>query len=396
MNELRRHKKSDKIKWVLTGIAFLLVAVMLTGICLQLFGTGKQKPSEWFTKPDTEQTTPDENAPAIDENGEAMNSGEVHAMAKAMTFRTAKSLAATPETQAASDYASVTLQATVLPEYAEDKAVDWSVQFAGANEWSTGKNVADYLTVTPSADGSTTATVQCLQPFGERIQIVVTSRANPMVQNACTVDFRKRILFANVGFGSTNENYYRSFNAGETIFAGEVDSVPNCAFGWWDFYTGVGSGDSWEISVFYETTVGTVGGNGYDITVDFEYSPEVIEMANRIQPNQSKTTKIALLDDLFLHNSDEVFTLERFDFGGVGMVAGSNATLVNIMGRDDLIDAIGNAFRNDTENFSFGTITIEVADGLFDTYRSSTRVTFMPWEVLSVRDITFGETSVTI
>lgn len=56
MNELNRHKKSDKIKWALTGIAFLLVAVMLVGICLQLFGTGKQKPSEWFKKDDTEQT----------------------------------------------------------------------------------------------------------------------------------------------------------------------------------------------------------------------------------------------------------------------------------------------------------------------------------------------------
>ncbi len=50
MYELKRHKKNDKIKWVLTSIAFLLVIVMLTGICLQLFGTGNQKPSEWFTK----------------------------------------------------------------------------------------------------------------------------------------------------------------------------------------------------------------------------------------------------------------------------------------------------------------------------------------------------------
>jgi len=58
MNELNMHKKSDKIKWALTGIAFLLVFAMLMGICLQLFGTGKQKPSEWFKKPETEQTTP--------------------------------------------------------------------------------------------------------------------------------------------------------------------------------------------------------------------------------------------------------------------------------------------------------------------------------------------------
>lgn len=69
MNELRQHKKSDKIKWVLTGIAFVLVAVMLTGICLQLFGTGKQKPSEWFNKSDTEQTAP---VDCEEENGEVV------------------------------------------------------------------------------------------------------------------------------------------------------------------------------------------------------------------------------------------------------------------------------------------------------------------------------------
>lgn len=59
MNDFYRHKKSDKIKWVFTGIAFVLVFVMLIGMCLQFFGTGKVKPSEWFKKPDTEQMQPD-------------------------------------------------------------------------------------------------------------------------------------------------------------------------------------------------------------------------------------------------------------------------------------------------------------------------------------------------
>ncbi|MDE7215818.1 MAG: hypothetical protein K2O08_03325 [Clostridia bacterium] len=52
MNELKRHKKSDKVRWVLTGITLFLVIIMITGICLQLFGVGKQKPSEWFGKND--------------------------------------------------------------------------------------------------------------------------------------------------------------------------------------------------------------------------------------------------------------------------------------------------------------------------------------------------------
>ena len=47
-NELKRHKKSDRIKWGLTAAAFVLVAVLLVGLCLQVFGHGKAKPSEWF------------------------------------------------------------------------------------------------------------------------------------------------------------------------------------------------------------------------------------------------------------------------------------------------------------------------------------------------------------
>lgn len=47
---LNRHIKSDKAKWAITGIVLVLVIVMLVGMCLQLFGQGKVKPSEWFKK----------------------------------------------------------------------------------------------------------------------------------------------------------------------------------------------------------------------------------------------------------------------------------------------------------------------------------------------------------
>ena len=75
-NELQRHKRSDKVKWVLTGIMFFLAFVMIAGLFLQVFGTGKTKPSEWFKKQDTEQT---EQLPA--EGGE---SGTARTRVKAM------------------------------------------------------------------------------------------------------------------------------------------------------------------------------------------------------------------------------------------------------------------------------------------------------------------------
>lgn len=75
-NELQRHKRSDKVKWVLTGIMFFLAFVMIAGLILQVFGTGKAKPSEWFKKQDSEQT---EELPA--ESGE---NATAHTRLKAM------------------------------------------------------------------------------------------------------------------------------------------------------------------------------------------------------------------------------------------------------------------------------------------------------------------------
>ena len=59
MNELKRHKKSDKIKWIITAVCFVLLFAFMAGLCMQLFAKDeKYKPSEWF-KPNTGQTQPD-------------------------------------------------------------------------------------------------------------------------------------------------------------------------------------------------------------------------------------------------------------------------------------------------------------------------------------------------
>ncbi len=66
-----------------------------------------------------------------------------------------------------------TLTATVLPESAENKQVDWSVAWAQTANTS---DVEDYVTVTPQSDGSNVATIACLQPFAGNIIITVTTR----------------------------------------------------------------------------------------------------------------------------------------------------------------------------------------------------------------------------
>lgn len=184
MSDFQRHRKSDKVKWIITFISVLLITVMLTGVCLQVFGTDNQKPSEWFNK--TEQTKKNDKIPVIDENGNEMTGNIVYPMPSAMTFRTATNLATVAN--AVNGYDSVQLNATVKPDTAVDKSVDWSVAWKSNNN----RNVNEYITVTPSSNGSTTATVQCLQPFDAQIIIVVTSRMNPNATATCSVDFSAR------------------------------------------------------------------------------------------------------------------------------------------------------------------------------------------------------------
>lgn len=96
-----------------------------------------------------------------------------------------------------------TLTATVMPELAENKAVDWSVRFSDSSaEWASGKTVTDYVTITPSADGALTASLACIKDFGAQIVVTVTSRDNPSAKAECTVDYAKKIKSAYLLDGS--------------------------------------------------------------------------------------------------------------------------------------------------------------------------------------------------
>ena len=203
--------KSNKI---VTAVLAILLVIVIAGAAA-LVGVLSDGFKDWTKfQPDEQTETPadevqggEEELPVLDDEGNEMESGVVHEMPKAMTFRTAASLAATPAAQAET-YDSVTLTATVKPDSAADKTVDWAVAFVNpSSEWATGKTVTDYVTVTPSSDGSTTATVKCLRPFGEQIKVTVTSRTNANATASCTVDFSARLGgYGLVGFTQQADN----------------------------------------------------------------------------------------------------------------------------------------------------------------------------------------------
>ena len=196
MSNLENHVKSDTIKWILTLVGFILVAVMLVGIICG-----------WFTpkKKDKADEQPAE-ASVLDENGNEIADGKVHPMPVRMLFAMS-SLA---------EDTSVTVEATVKPENATNKAVDWSVKWADESaSWASGKTVTDYVTVTPTEDGSTTATVKNIAAFGEQ----VTSRDNPEASATCNVDYLQRIESATLKIGDVNVNFNGDTNV--TVLVGK-------------------------------------------------------------------------------------------------------------------------------------------------------------------------------
>ncbi len=185
--ELDRHKAKDKIKWLFTGVAFLLVFVFLVGLCMQLFGKGKVKPSEWFKKPDTEQTTPTTPNEGGTEVAEIQGNG-IRLMAARLASNEYEEYGVSPLAENA-----YTLTATITPADAANKKVDWTIAFKNANSsWATSKTVTDYATVTPSSDGALTAVVENVAAFGEQIVVKCTSRDNTSAYATCTVEYLQR------------------------------------------------------------------------------------------------------------------------------------------------------------------------------------------------------------
>lgn len=77
------------------------------------------------------------------------------------------------------------ITATVYPENASNKQVDWSIAWENNSNTTT---VSDFVTVTPDSDGSTSATVTCKQAFIGTIIITATTRQNGYKAN-CIVTF---------------------------------------------------------------------------------------------------------------------------------------------------------------------------------------------------------------
>ena len=150
------YSRSERIRWI---TAFSLIAVLLVGMAVSLALTLTLKK--------------DGNRPLNDFAAETVNTEHIR-----LTMSTYAAVAS-------DNSVSKTITATVLPETASNKAVDWSV--AWGDEETEG-DVSLYVTVTPASDGSTSATVTCKKAFTGTILVTATTRESGY-QASCVLTF---------------------------------------------------------------------------------------------------------------------------------------------------------------------------------------------------------------
>lgn len=180
-------------------LAGILATVLIAGATTTVVCLSRDKEP---TSQGQVSVQPNDSASNItDENGEVLSEG-VNVMPARMTFRSARAITGESKSN------SATIQANIKPDNATNKNVSWSVAFVNPQSaWATGKNVSDYVMVTPQSPGSNIATVECLNAFGEQIKITVTSESNPEAKAETTVDFAKRILKVPFDVQCFEENY---------------------------------------------------------------------------------------------------------------------------------------------------------------------------------------------
>lgn len=221
------------------GVAVSLSLVMATSVCLQVFGTGKQKPSEWFGKDNTEQTTPDEDKTT---DGAIIGESESNGV-KLMSKEIARAEYAANGINERADSAYI-LTATFTPENTTDKRLHASLSFKNAeSEWASGKTVTDYVTV--RVDGKEII-LTCLQAFGEQINLRVDTNYEN-VYATTTIDYIARSTEVTVGMGALTQtgvgengkpvytiggdNSKMTFNQGEQNKYGVVPGFVNHSVG---------------------------------------------------------------------------------------------------------------------------------------------------------------------
>ena len=100
---------------------------------------------------------------------------------------------------------AITINATIEPIDAANHGIDWTLAWSNpSSTWATGKTVTDYVNISSSGKS---ATVSCIQPFGQQIIVKATSQDNPDVSAVCTLEYAQKVTAASLNIGNIAVNF---------------------------------------------------------------------------------------------------------------------------------------------------------------------------------------------
>lgn len=190
MNELNQHKKSDSIKWIITFVMLILLAVSVVALGAKVFGEGVDV--EVTTNEDANSTNPDvdSNEPTTTEG---LNTVQVVNSDLMMLSATAYSASETGELKQLAD--GVQVIATVLPEGSK-QTLNWEISFVDPNNEfaeAVQADATDFVYIESANEDNTVIYVKAYSAFGAQIKITATSTVNPDVSAYILVDYAARL-----------------------------------------------------------------------------------------------------------------------------------------------------------------------------------------------------------
>ena len=185
--------KTTKTKLIASLTAATAAICIACGAGLMIAKTAKKPPMGGGYTSSTNEQPPKTIPNVTDENGNDLSGGKYYAMPAKMSFTAATY--ADESGNEASNAVTANIIATISPNNAANKKVDWSAAFKNPeSEWASGKTLSEYITVTPASDGSLMASVTCYQAFGEQVILTVTSRENAEATASCTIDYKQQLV----------------------------------------------------------------------------------------------------------------------------------------------------------------------------------------------------------
>lgn len=250
---------------------------------------------------------------------------------------------------AASASSTATITAMVLPETAANRNVTWSIAWANADSsFASGKDVSDYIAL--SSNGNV-ATVECLQAFGEKINVIATSESSPTISATCVLNYVRRIesvAYYVYSFKSTEEDpgsdsnkmFSEVTSGGHYAFNAYTYSTVEKDFNDTDNYKNTSLVNKFAV---YEITYGTGTVNdNFDVSFTYTFNSDL-----EAELKQYYTSKGASGDGLSVNAKGMPVRLDNL-ISGNGSVGGYLTALWIMSYSDTVSDVIGIVSKYDT------------------------------------------------